>query len=289
MKTIYIFTQYPRSYAPRRFAEEAKLLGLSPKFLSYKNISVKLAKSRFTILHKNKPLKAPEIAIMRSAGKGGRYAITLSAVFNWLKKNKTRVLNETCLSDNERFDKLTQHIEFSQAGVPFIKSEIFMDMELLVDSVDNNYPFIVKSFSGSHGDKVKKITKQSELFHFSRDDAPVLVQPFLKSGQDIRCIVLGHKAVGAMKRIAPKGAFLTNFSAGGEVENFNLKNNPRVKKISEKIAKYLNCEYLGVDLMQDNSGKWRVLEINHFCQFQGFEMSTGINMARRTIEYLLNS
>jgi glutathione synthase/RimK-type ligase-like ATP-grasp enzyme len=39
--------------------------------------------------------------------------------------------------------------------------------------------------------------------------------------------------------------------------------------------------------MKDNEGRSYVLEVNRQCQFQGFEKSTGINVARLVVEMFL--
>ena len=113
----------------------------------------------------------------------------------------------------------------------------------------------------------------------------MLVQPVLPEGEDIRIIVVGGKVIGAMKRKAASGKFLTNYSAGGEVENFQIT--PEMEEIALSAAKLFHLEYVGVDLMADKQGKWRVLEVNRACQFEGFEKATGLNVPQLTLSYLL--
>jgi hypothetical protein len=39
--------------------------------------------------------------------------------------------------------------------------------------------------------------------------------------------------------------------------------------------------------MKDRQGQWRILEVNRACQFEGFEKSTGINVAREIVNFLI--
>jgi glutathione synthase/RimK-type ligase-like ATP-grasp enzyme len=59
------------------------------------------------------------------------------------------------------------------------------------------------------------------------------------------------------------------------------------REIAEKVAKVCELDYCGVDIMKDNEGRSYVLEVNRQCQFQGFEKSTGINVARLVVEMFL--
>jgi glutathione synthase/RimK-type ligase-like ATP-grasp enzyme len=69
------------------------------------------------------------------------------------------------------------------------------------------------------------------------------------------------------------------------VEVWNLSDKDR--EIAEKVAKVCGLDYCGVDIMKDNDGNSFVLEVNRQCQFQGFEKSTGINVAKSVVEMFL--
>jgi RimK family alpha-L-glutamate ligase len=104
---------------------------------------------------------------------------------------------------------------------------------------------------------------------------------------DIRVIVLGGKTLGAMKRsAAKKGEFRSNFSLGGAVETWDISDDD--KALAEKVAKSCGLDYCGVDIIKDTDGKSYILEVNRQCQFQGFEQSTGINVAKSVVEMLLD-
>jgi ribosomal protein S6--L-glutamate ligase len=111
-----------------------------------------------------------------------------------------------------------------------------------------------------------------------------LWQKFLPTRWDIRVIVIDGKVIGAMKRSAVGKEFRSNYSLGGAVERWELSESDR--NLAEKVAKVAGLDYCGVDIMKDEKGQSYVLEVNRQCQFQGFERSTGINVAGKVIEML---
>jgi len=56
--------------------------------------------------------------------------------------------------------------------------------------------------------------------------------------------------------------------------------------IAEKISKVTRTEIAGVDIMVNKeTGKPYVLEVNHGPQFAGIEKATGINIAAKIVDY----
>ena len=147
------------------------------------------------------------------------------------------------------------------------------------------FPLIVKNRYGSGGQKVFKADSPLELRNLLLEDIMGnMIQPFLRTGCDFRVIVIGGKAVGAMKKIAPPGEFLTNVVRGGKAVKAPLTK--ELKTLAEKTSKLFYADYSGVDIMYDHKGNPYILEINRGAQFEGFEESTGINVARQVIEWL---
>jgi glutathione synthase/RimK-type ligase-like ATP-grasp enzyme len=91
-----------------------------------------------------------------------------------------------------------------------------------------------------------------------------------------------------MKRSAVGEEFRSNFSLGGDVEVWNLSDKER--ELAEKVAKVCGLNYGGVDIMKDSAEQNAndyILEVNRQCQFQGFEKSTGINVAKKVVEMMM--
>ncbi|HTK03851.1 MAG TPA: ATP-grasp domain-containing protein [Alphaproteobacteria bacterium] len=258
---LVIVTTSPKAYAPQRIKEELTKKNLSCKVLKYED-DIPNAKHIF----------------FRSFGENGKYVDLIK------KLNSPKVINYKSFKIWPKLDKLTQYLELQKAKIPVVETSL---------APRNDFPFIAKVSSSSQGRGVEKITNDEDLKNFVKKHAgekvfsgKILFQPFLTAGEDLRIIVIKNKVLGAMKRIARKGKYLTNFSQGGRVENFKLNND--IVSIALAAASHFKLDYCGVDLMQDNGGNWKVLEVNRACQFKGFEKATNINIANLVIEYLLS-
>ena len=201
--------------------------------------------------------------------------------------NKKGYLNWT------RMGKIAQHGVFLENEVPVIPTRIFYTKEQVLESKfwrEFGWPVIAKHERGFQGKSVRKFENFKEIRRFVRrinekNVGMFLWQKCLPTRWDLRIIVLDGKAIGAMKRSAVGDEFRSNFSLGGNVEAWNLSEKDR--EIAEKVAKVCGLDYCGVDIMKDDEGNSFVLEVNRQCQFQGFEKSTGINVAKAVVEMFL--
>ena len=268
MIDLLVFTQYPKSYAPKRFMNEAKSKKLSVQVIGYKSINLN-------------DLPKAEVVILREPdAKDGIYNLR-DQILNYYILTNSKVLNAESYLSWSILDKLKQHREFKKSGIshlPLLKSE------------KARYPFIVKDKLGSHGDSVYKLENKEDLNkillkHKLKD---LLIQEFQTSGFDLRVIVLGCKVLGIMKRTPKTGEFLSNYSQGGKIARFEVTAGEQkvIDKLAINTAKHFKLDYVGVDLMMGNDCEWKVLEVNRACQFKGFEQSTGINVASEVIQFL---
>jgi len=291
MNNLFIVTTSKGAYAPKRFNEEALKIGIDTQLASYRSFSWDITDKRTTCLIKGEMLPDAKYVILREPGFEGTYTPQRDYLLHYYHSKGTKILNAESFLHWSILDKFTQMIELQKAQLPFVESKNYCSKKQIREGV-LEFPVIIKNHSGSHGDKVYKINSQDELelFLASKDILPstLLIQPFLPGGEDIRVIVIGGKAIGAIKRIAVD-SHLTNYSAGGKVEKYDLKDGSNAVRIAESTASLFKCEYAGVDLMKDQNGDWKVLEINRSCQFEGFEKGTGMNAAKLTLDYLLSA
>ncbi|MEL6245500.1 MAG: RimK family alpha-L-glutamate ligase, partial [Pseudomonadota bacterium] len=116
-------------------------------------------------------------------------------------------------------------------------------------------------------------------------DANFLVQAFIKeaAGADVRCLVVGGKVVGAMKRQAPDGEFRSNLHRGGSARRVKLTAEER--RTAVKAVRTLGLRVAGVDLLQSDEGPM-VLEVNSSPGLEGIEKATRKDIAGLIIEQL---
>jgi len=288
MTDLYLFTKAPSAYEPTRYKEEGDKLGLDIQIVVYSDLDFVLTESGTRILWKGEDLVAPKAVVFRAAGNDNFYIPQRDFLIDWFLERGVKVLNAETYKTWSRLDKITQHFELQKAGLPFVESTVYGLNERLIEQT-KTFPVILKKNLSSRGRDVYKLKNSIDakyLFEQGYFARTMLLQPFLKIGQDLRVIVIGGKVIGAMKRIAQSGQFLTNFSQGGIVESYDIFSDTKALDIAQKTAKHFRLDYVGVDLMMGADGEWKILEVNRSCQFKGFEASTKINVPAKVLEFL---
>ena len=187
-------------------------------------------------------------------------------------------------------DKAETHIALSNAGIPmprtlpgllcYDRSCGLSEDALLTVEAEFGYPLIVKSCFGSLGKGVWKVDSRDALRDIMRElqFSPHLFQEFIGSstGRDVRVILIGGRAVAAMKRTSTTD-FRSNIELGGVGEEFELPDSFR--EVAERAAGILGLDYCGIDLMFSPDREPILCEVNSNAFFAGIERVTGVNIA----------
>ena len=112
----------------------------------------------------------------------------------------------------------------------------------------------------------------------------MIVQEYIEfsEGRDLRVIVVGGRVVGAMQRTSVDGSFKANISRGGVGSQFEM--NEELEMLSIQVAKTLDLDIAGVDLLFHNDG-YKICEANSAPGFQGFEAAVGVNIPSKIFSY----
>lgn len=149
-------------------------------------------------------------------------------------------------------------------------------------------PLVAKTNYGSLGAGVTLIRGLEDLKNYERQNllSPHFYQKFIDcgAGEDIRVIVIGKKAVCAMKR-RNESDFRSNIELGGKGENYPLTK--ELAALCEGVAGALSLDYCGVDILTDRDGKLYVCEVNSNAFFAAAERVCGVNVAGGYAEYML--
>ena len=169
-------------------------------------------------------------------------------------------------------------------------SELKLDETALKDIAEKlGYPVVVKESFGSMGKGVYKADDFSELKALAErlKLKPHLYQRFLpyRAGTDVRLIVVGGKYLCSMIR-ENKSDFRSNIALGGKGKAFEP--NKEFIEVAEKCARILKLDYCGVDLLFGENEKPYVCEVNSNAFITEIERITGVNVAKRYAEYILN-
>ncbi|MBI5779192.1 MAG: RimK family alpha-L-glutamate ligase [Planctomycetes bacterium] len=149
-------------------------------------------------------------------------------------------------------------------------------------------PVVLKLFRGSQGKGVMLgeniASVDSILTAVWAIGFDIILQKYLKEtkGEDIRVLVLNNEVIAAMKRTPAKGDFRSNIHQGGSVKKVAIT--AQEKQLAINATRALGLKLSGIDIMRTKNGPL-VLEVNASPGFEGLEKVTGLNIARRIVDF----
>ena len=285
---IGILSRGPQNHSTRSLSEAAFKAGHTAEILDPFGFYLHIGNDNNRVTYQGRPAEDFDVLIPRLSRTTVRYGEEVVAHFEWMG---TPVVNRArpIAAARHKFHSLRI---LAQHGLPIPPSLTVGSAAFLEDTVAEmgNYPFILKPFHGTHGTGVMLLDTPTSLT--SAVDAlcdlheDYVIQPFIAEagGVDIRVLVVGGKAIAAMKRSAPVGEFRANVHRGASGEAISLPD--EYTDVAIRATAALELEIAGVDLLQTNAGPV-VLEVNPSPGFEELESVTGINISDAIIEFVV--
>ncbi|MBI3397203.1 RimK family alpha-L-glutamate ligase [Candidatus Woesebacteria bacterium] len=209
------------------------------------------------------------------------------------EKLGTIIINSKAIDPESNFylGPAIDYLKQAENNIPFPKSAVLFSNSSIADIMGEfSFPVILKTSLGHRGEGVFKVENLQDLNKFVEETTKgansCVIREFIPNDGDIRVFCIGYKAIGAMKRTSKEGEFRSNISQGGIGSEFDLVKNPEIKELAEKTVKLMRTEVAGVDIIIDkNTNKPYVLEVNPGPQFDGLETYTETNAALEIIKY----
>ncbi len=275
-----------------RLQEEGEKRGHKVEGCYTNELIIETGSDFFNPTLRGKTLKNYDLIYLWSAGKRRWEWYTACLFLN--KTRKTKIVNYKAIDPSYNF-YLTPAIDYlkqTENSLPFPYSAVLFDSKSINYVINSfSFPLIIKVSEGRQGKGVFKADNLEELKTIAKDLEGVspsfVIREFIPNDGDIRVFTVGYKAIGAMKRIPTReGEFRSNISQGGRGELFDLNLYPEIRNIAERTSEVMKTEIAGVDIMiNKETGKPYILEINPGPQFTGFERYTGVNVALEIIKY----
>jgi tetrahydromethanopterin:alpha-L-glutamate ligase len=156
------------------------------------------------------------------------------------------------------------------------------------------HALVLKPLFGSQGKDLQLVGDVDGVHHQMPDiDARYaglaylqrFVPPVAAPGFDWRVLVVGGRAVTAMRRVSTH--WVHNVAQGARCESAELEQ--PLAHLAERAARALDMDYAGVDLIAAASGpRIQVLEVNGVAAWQGLQRVTGFNIAGAIVDDLLD-
>src|SRR4051794_13140959 len=228
-------------------------------------------------------LRPPDILLHRTVSRFE--GIVAPAVQLW-QTGGSVVLNDIRASYAAR-DKLLTYVALSRAGVPVVDTVAFFepDDELFRSVAPGNV--IVKPGHGVRGEGIRTFRSPLECVERWPEACPevgigsrehFLGQPLVMGGgRDLRAFVVGPECVALMQRIAPPGEVRANLALGATARPMPFEH--AAAAIAVDAVRACDLDYAGVDLIEDESGHIRVLEVDAWAGFSGITEVTGVDVA----------
>lgn len=276
-----------------RLQEEAQKLGHSVDGCYASDLIITASPEKFAPIIKNKTLSDYQLIYLWTTGKR-RYEWSVTANYAH-KKFGTVIVNHKVIDPTYQYF-LTPASEYEKQtdnGLNYPASAVIFNYAGFKAVADQfAFPLIIKTSAGRQGRGVFKVNSPEELkavIKESQDESPAfVVRQFIDNDGDLRIFTVGYKAIGAMKRTPKLGDFRSNISQGGAGSNFDLTTHPEIVSMAEKISALTRTEIAGVDIMlEKNTNRPFILEINPGPQFTGFEKYTGTNAAKAILDYFI--
>lgn len=192
-------------------------------------------------------------------------------------------------------DKWRTSLQLRRCGVPTPDSCLALSPQAALEAMQElGFPVVVKPLTGSWGRLVTPIRDQ-ETAEIVLDYIAALPGPqahlvylqrlVAKPGRDLRVVVVGDQAVGAIYRRSDR--WRTNVSLGAQPLPCALTT--ELAQLATAAARAVGATVAGVDLIEGTDGRLSVLEVNAGVEFGGFSQAHGdsVDLAELIVEHLL--
>ena len=179
-----------------------------------------------------------------------------------------------------------------QAGVPTPPTWVVNDSATARARAEREiaagHSLVTKPLFGSQGKGLRRYDRLNDLAGFSDDNGLHYMQRFVRSGEashDFRVFVIAGKTVAAMRRSGV--TWLNNVHQGAVCEPVRL-DDMRLCRLAEEAVRVLNMDYAGVDIIQNEQGRYLVLEVNSIPAWKGLQAVCEDSIADRLVDDFLS-
>jgi gamma-F420-2:alpha-L-glutamate ligase len=286
MRVLVITLSGPHSHLAGRFREEFAARGADPFFCHPDKFAIVVDGENQFLTYDGKLFLRPDFVLTRTGT--GEHA-----------PNVIRAMEAAKFDVANRIDPILDAIDKGRAMVALKAADPTLPVpkSWIISSHDNipqrlEFPAVLKRPTGSCGRGVMIVDTLSQLRAaldlIDTGDLkrrPVILQEYLgdRPGVDLRVIVVGGRALGAMQRVAKNGERRANMAQGAE--GIPIELTPDMANISERASQALQLDFCGVDLLYKND-RFCIAELNSSPGLK-FETVTKINIVGSIADFVV--
>jgi ribosomal protein S6--L-glutamate ligase len=268
----------------KRLVEAARSRGHKVRVLNPVKVEMHLDGRSANLYYQQKKLAPTDVVIPRIAQSVSNYGL---AVVNQFGMRKVPLMN-TAQSIAQARNKMRCLQLLSANGIDIpatVMARDAADLKAMVSLV-GGVPVLVKLLQGQekHGMMICESLQSLEaaLEAILGLGHNLVVQQYVrKKGQDVRVLVVGGRAVAAVRRKARVGRLARTLLRGARLEKIDLT--PAQERAAVEAARLVGLEVCAVDLL-DVKGAPKVFEVNSSPALTEMEEATGIDLAGAVIE-----
>ncbi|WP_245591334.1 ATP-grasp domain-containing protein [Derxia gummosa] len=239
----------------------------------------------------------PDAALIRGIAGGSFEAVTNRlGVLHALVALGVPVYNDPRAIERA-VDKAATSLLLHQAAIPtpptWVTESAAEAERIVMRESAAGHAVVVKPLFGSQGKGIELVGRvdgahvpMPDLRHFGR---LAYLQRFVPQprtpGHDWRVMVVGGKAVTAMKRVSAH--WIHNVARGAKCQRCELT--PALAVLAERASAALGLDYAGVDIVPSAvAGGLQVIEVNGVAAWRGLQRVTDFDIAARIVDDLLD-
>lgn len=284
---IAVLSRNARLYSTSRLVEESEAAGHEARVIDTLKCYMDITSANPSVWYRGEKLERQDVVIPRIGASITDYGTAVIRQFEMM--DTYSLVGSIPLGRSRSKLRALQLLSRKGLGMPVtgFAHDVHNTRELI--KLVGGAPLVVKLLEGTQGRGVVLAetikAAESVIDAFTELKADFLVQEYIKEagGSDVRCFVIGRRVVAAMERTSAPGEFRSNLHRGGTAKQTKLT--PAERRTAVKAAQTMGLNVAGVDILRSERGPL-VMEVNSSPGLRGIEESTGINVAKKIIQFI---
>lgn len=185
-------------------------------------------------------------------------------------------------------NKFATSMALEKSGVPTPETAVTSSLKEALEVLAVYGKAVSKPLFGYKGRGIVLLTEKDvpTLRTILESQGVVYLQEFidLESPRDIRAFVVGREVLGAIYRVAPTGAWISNLARGGIAEPCPITD--ELRDLAVRASKAVGTVYCGVDLLETSEGL-KVIEVNGTPSGKGIYEALGVDVTKAIVRHII--